>query len=242
MIERDNDKIRIKIDALVITSTLVVLGFLILKFPRLFLQSEGVSEFLDLFGFFILLLGIFFRMAARGYKKVHSRDSKALVQGGPYAVTRNPMYLGTLLIGSGLMLIGFPFWCLGIFIGAFYLRFRIQVGKEEDYLLEMFGDAYADYFRRVPRFLPRFSTLRSLRIQELFQWKYFWITQEKQCLFYLPVVAVALELIEEGLVSKDLLIWKEGIVFGLDFLILLFLLLLLKERDPLSGPGAPGKG
>ncbi len=76
-----------------------------------------------------------------------------LVTKGPYAHTRNPMYLGHLIFLIGLAI---TFWSpLGvlIFVGmAVWLHFRIL--KDEEKLEQQFGEEFLAYKRRVRRWLP----------------------------------------------------------------------------------------
>lgn len=80
-------------------------------------------------------------------------QTTTLVTTGIYGVTRNPMYVGMLLI-----LIAFVMW-LGapsafVIAGAFYLSIdRFQIRVEEPVLSEKFGNNYQDYKARVPRWL-----------------------------------------------------------------------------------------
>ena len=79
--------------------------------------------------------------------------NRALVTEGIYRLTRNPMYLGLLLL-----LVGFairlgsltPFLVLPLFIGAMN---RFQIAHEERFLSERYGKAYDDYRDRVNRWL-----------------------------------------------------------------------------------------
>jgi protein-S-isoprenylcysteine O-methyltransferase Ste14 len=101
----------------------VIMGFAALAiafFPRFFLRvySGGIQEeILEAAGFALILLGQIIRVSARGYKAEHSQDSWALIQGGPYQVVRNPMYLGIFLIGLGVVLAIFRWWAAAVFIG-----------------------------------------------------------------------------------------------------------------------------
>jgi protein-S-isoprenylcysteine O-methyltransferase Ste14 len=82
-----------------------------------------------------------------------------LVTGGPYRLSRNPIYVCLLLALAGFALT-LPNWLsFGLFAAA-ALGIRIQVGKEEHYLLETYGEAYRAYARRVGRFVPGLGRLR----------------------------------------------------------------------------------
>lgn len=78
-----------------------------------------------------------------------------LVTTGPFARCRNPIYLGNLLVGAGIV------WATGVplLLPAYVLLFAVQYGLivawEEDQLAAAHGPAFAAYRARVPRWLPR---------------------------------------------------------------------------------------
>lgn len=80
-----------------------------------------------------------------------------LVTGGLYAHSRNPMYIGVLLIILGQALrqrsVAVLWWGAGMWIG-FHNRI---IGFEEPHLAEKHGDAYEQYREQVPRWLPGLS-------------------------------------------------------------------------------------
>ncbi len=77
---------------------------------------------------------------------------------GPYALTRNPLYLGNLGITLGLCLIAHDPWLLGIVLLLFAVQYRAIIAAEERFLRERFGVAYEAWCARVPRFWPRLAT------------------------------------------------------------------------------------
>jgi protein-S-isoprenylcysteine O-methyltransferase Ste14 len=75
-----------------------------------------------------------------------------LVTTGVFAVSRNPIYVGFALVLIGQFLV-FPNWVpLAYLMGGFWL-FHRQVLREEKFLREHYGDEYAEYCRRVRRYL-----------------------------------------------------------------------------------------
>jgi Phospholipid methyltransferase len=75
-----------------------------------------------------------------------------LVTTGPYAWTRNPMYLGHLIFFAGLaLLLSGVAW--GVF-AAHALWFDRRVREDEASLAALFGEPYRDYLRRVKRWIP----------------------------------------------------------------------------------------
>lgn len=190
-------KKRVQVDAVVIGSFMVVTAVLVFMFPYLYNDNQTVRNICAVIGFILIILGALLRMSARGYKKFSSNQSGALVTGGPYKLVRNPMYLGTFLIAVGFIFPLFPLWTLCIFAVVFFLRFIIQIKKEQAFLLQSFGDAYAEYCRTVPAFIPTFKSLMSVRFNEVFQWKHLWSTQEKFGLLYWPVFNLILWFLQQ---------------------------------------------
>jgi protein-S-isoprenylcysteine O-methyltransferase Ste14 len=75
-----------------------------------------------------------------------------LVTSGLFAVSRNPIYVAFASVLLGQFLI-FPNWILLLYMGAATWLFHRQVLREEEYLKKHYGDEYANYFRRVRRYL-----------------------------------------------------------------------------------------
>jgi protein-S-isoprenylcysteine O-methyltransferase Ste14 len=74
---------------------------------------------------------------------------------GPYALTRNPLYLGNLGITLGLCLIAHDLRLLCIVVLLFAVQYRAIIGAEEQFLRGRFGGEYEVWCARVPRFWPR---------------------------------------------------------------------------------------
>lgn len=78
---------------------------------------------------------------------------RALVRDGPYRYSRNPMYVGVLLITTGWA-VGYHSWALvgytGVLFGVFHLRVLVH---EEPWLARTFGAEWEEYRARVPRWL-----------------------------------------------------------------------------------------
>jgi protein-S-isoprenylcysteine O-methyltransferase Ste14 len=108
-------------------------------------------------GVTISLLGLLLRAWASG----HIRKNSSLATSGPYAFTRNPLYLGNFLLGLGFT-IGSGWWPLGILFGVLFLGIYLPVMRVESQTLgQLFGDSYERYSRGVPIFLPRVTPYRS---------------------------------------------------------------------------------
>jgi protein-S-isoprenylcysteine O-methyltransferase Ste14 len=107
-------------------------------------------------------------LSLRAWATGHLRKNEALATNGPYAYTRNPLYLGSFLIGLGftiaagrpLLIFVFAAMILGIYLPVM----RVEAAT----LAQLFGKKYFRYASEVPLLLPRFSPYR-LRSETRFE-------------------------------------------------------------------------
>lgn len=108
-------------------------------------------------GLGVAVLGLALRAWAAG----HIRKNAALATSGPYAYTRNPLYLGSFILGLGFSIAsGHPLlWALfgALFLGIYWPVMRVEAAT----LVELFSPEYEIYARAVPLFLPRLTPYRS---------------------------------------------------------------------------------
>lgn len=134
---------------------LAMYGMAQVPFARFALPWKyGVASTFGLLGVGVAVAGVrSFRRAKTTVNPFTPEKSSALVVSGVYRLSRNPMYLGMLLVlvgwayalGSLPALVGLP-----VYIG--YMN-RFQIGPEECLLAEKFGDAFEGYCRRVRRWV-----------------------------------------------------------------------------------------
>ena len=158
-----------------------VAGVFVVLFRGAFFRQANpgwLENSLRAVGLLSLFLGQLIRVSARGYKAEHSKNSHALIEGGPYNTVRNPMYLGILLIGFGVVLMLFNFWVVFIFLLIFVLRYYPLILSEEKKLRKMFGVSYEAYCKRVARIIPRLSTLIKSNLKEYLPIKPAWFKKE----------------------------------------------------------------
>jgi protein-S-isoprenylcysteine O-methyltransferase Ste14 len=86
----------------------------------------------------------------RGWAAGHLAKNQSLAVSGPYALTRNPLYLGTLLVGAGLVVASRQPALAALFAVAFGLVYLPAIELEEQHLRSLFPE-YASYAQRVPR-------------------------------------------------------------------------------------------
>lgn len=170
-------KKRIKIQgALIFLAVVVFAAFAGYLLPD---SQSGLSrQIADGAGAALFLLGYALRIMARGYKSELNPDGKSLVTSGPYALTRNPMYLGTLLIGMGVILLLLKWWAGLIFLAVYLAIYLPQISKEEKKLRIFFGVEFRDYCRKTPRFFPGVKSFLRKDKQSRLQLKSAWIKKE----------------------------------------------------------------
>ena len=104
-------------------------------------------------GIVLSFVGLGLRTWAAG----HLRKEKRLAISGPYRHTRNPLYLGNLIIGAG-MAVGSGSWIvLGVLAAYFIIFYPVVIGVEKGRMRALFADQYADYEKKVPLLVPSFG-------------------------------------------------------------------------------------
>jgi len=106
-------------------------------------------------GAVLIVPGLLIRALASG----HVRKNEALTMSGPYAYTRNPLYLGSLLIGIGFAVAARSWWVGVVLVVMFFAIYVPVIRGEEKFLREKFTE-FEEYTRRVPRLLPRITPAR----------------------------------------------------------------------------------
>jgi len=101
-------------------------------------------------GTVLIVPGLLIRALASG----HVRKNESLATSGPYAYTRNPLYLGSLLIGIGFAVAARSWWVGIALVVMFFAIYLPVIQGEEKFLQERFPE-FQEYARRVPRMLPR---------------------------------------------------------------------------------------
>ena len=119
-----------------------------------------------------------FGLLLRGWASGHLEKNRTLAASGPYAYTRNPLYLGTLLVAAGLSIAANQWILAVLFLAVFVFVYLPVMQNEEQHLRSLFPayDAYAD---RVPLLIPRGKRIPD---QAPFRWAVYMKNQEYQAL------------------------------------------------------------
>lgn len=129
----------------------------------------------------IVLIGETIRIWSGGYLGGSLRTRRVggefLVRSGPYSYTRNPLYLGNLLLSVGMAICFWAFmpYLMVILLLFFFFQYYSIMKVEEEFLEEKFGEEYIGYRKSVPAFFPKrkrrqkndmkFSLSRALRAE-----------------------------------------------------------------------------
>jgi protein-S-isoprenylcysteine O-methyltransferase Ste14 len=111
----------------------------------------------------VSFLGLWLRAWAAGclYK------DRELAVAGPYAYTRNPLYMGTLLVAAGLVIASRSVWLGLLFAAVFAFVYLPVIQLEQQHLRGLFPE-YAAYAQRVPALIPRWSP--GAQSSQTFRW------------------------------------------------------------------------
>ena len=136
----------------------VPLGFVFAAFFLWLARPSGVSLALSLL---LVAPGLWLRGYASGYVKKNAE----ITMTGPYAFTRNPLYLGSMLIASGFALAARNLW-IAIALAVLFALIYIPVIRSEETFLRSTFAAYDEYAARVPRLIPRLRTERTSKAED----------------------------------------------------------------------------
>ena len=130
----------------------VPLGFVV---AAVFLVFAHPTPRTLLWGLLLVIPGLWLRGYAAGYVKKNAE----LTRTGPYAHTRNPLYLGSMGIAFGVAVAAGRWWLVAVLVGMFLLIYVPTILSEEQFLRGTFP-GFDEYARRVPRLLPRLTPAR----------------------------------------------------------------------------------
>ncbi|WP_350560749.1 isoprenylcysteine carboxylmethyltransferase family protein [Psychrobacter sp. CAL346-MNA-CIBAN-0220] len=116
-----------------------------------------------LFGYAIAFLGV--GLFAQGWRQVHkARGENSLMTEGLYAYVRHPQYTGLFIALFGEGVVHWPTLFSIVLFPVIILVYTWLARREEQHMLETFGEDYLAYKRRVPMFIPRWGRWRQLAV------------------------------------------------------------------------------
>jgi protein-S-isoprenylcysteine O-methyltransferase Ste14 len=133
----------------------------------------------------VVLLGLLIRSLASG----HVRKNELLTVTGPYAYTRNPLYLGSLVLATGFAIASRSWW-VAIIATAFLFAIYFPVIRAEEEFLRVRFPEFEDYAGNVPRLFPRLTAYKSS--SNAFSWHLYWKHREYNAAVGSALMIVAL--------------------------------------------------
>jgi protein-S-isoprenylcysteine O-methyltransferase Ste14 len=136
----------------------ILVAIVLMVTACVFIQSSWVPddplhEFIEWVG----LLLIAYCMVGRVWSSVYisNRKGEEVVRNGPYSISRNPLYLFSIIGAVGAAAQSGSI-VLALIAGGFaWVAFRLLIMREEEFLLARHGDTYRQYMAEVPRIWPR---------------------------------------------------------------------------------------
>ncbi len=128
----------------------VPLGF---AFAVLYFWLAKPTAMSILIGAVVVVPGLVVRALGSG----HVQKNEQLTTSGPYGYTRNPLYLGSLILAAGFLIAARNWWIAAAMALIFFAVYVPVIRSEEAFLRERFPE-FAEYARQVPRLLPRLSS------------------------------------------------------------------------------------
>ena len=114
-------------------------------------------------------------LVIRGLASGHVQKNEQLTTTGPYAYTRNPLYLGSLILAVGFAIISRNLW-IGVGLIVIFVAIYLPVIRGEEAFLRQQFVEFTEYARQVPRLWPRFSSFSTK--PGSFYWDLYWKHRE----------------------------------------------------------------
>jgi protein-S-isoprenylcysteine O-methyltransferase Ste14 len=169
------------------TTTFLILVFL----ARPLYAGTALHELFENIGVIFVIAGVLGRLWSTLY--IGRRKNRDLIMTGPYSMTRNPLYVSSMLAILGVSLMIGSILITAVFVPIFFFLFTHAARRESEYLRSKFGSAYDDYAARTPFFMPN-PVLMKLDTEVTFRTSALTIAF-RDCLFLLALIPLS-ELLE----------------------------------------------
>lgn len=153
----------------VVAAGLVVMMGLVVTTGSILPAEATLREILE--GVGLLMIGVAIIGRAWCSLYIGGRKTHELVQDGPYALSRNPLYIFSFIGAFGVGAQTGSLTLAVVFTAAAVIIFLPVIAREEQFLAQAFPESYADYIRRTPKLVPDFRLWRrseALMVQPAF--------------------------------------------------------------------------
>lgn len=144
----------------------------------------STHELVEAAGMLLIAIAIFGRAWCTLY--IGGRKAQQLTDTGPYSISRNPLYVFSFIGAAGVGAQTGSIVMSMVFVLGAVAVFLPVILREERALAELFGDTFAEYQARVPRFGPRFATWKDQETIAV-RPKLLWRTLRDGMVFFLAV-------------------------------------------------------
>jgi protein-S-isoprenylcysteine O-methyltransferase Ste14 len=155
-------------------------------------------------GIIIILVGAFIRLWATKHigrrMPWMKKKGKELIKTGPYAIVRNPLYIGNIIIATGLSIFSELIWIVPLIILYLFILYHFVALSEEKKLLKRWGTEYSTYLSEVPRWIPN---LKGLNLAKSGGFKWWDAIRAEIPSAYVCLLAIFIFLIKELLSHVD---------------------------------------
>lgn len=195
------------------------------------------SLWFDLLCFAVALCGEVIRFVTVGYaadgtsgRNINGQLAFEINTTGIYSLVRHPLYVGNFLMWLGIALYTRIWWLTLLICVVYFLYYERIIMAEESFLRGKFGDAYAQYARRVPAVLPNFKNYQPNRYK--FRVNKAW-KQEPSSIFGLIVVFLLFDVFQDLVSIHRLNLEIYWLVLGIGGLCGYLLFVYLKKKTRL---------
>jgi len=143
----------------------VAILLLLLFTGHSFAQGTITDILFELSGLFLLSICSLGRLWSLMY--ISGNKRRELVTEGPYSIVRHPLYLFSLIGAFGIGLASENLLVLILIIVFYLLYYPFTILAEERKMTNKFGDAYREYMKKTPRFIPKFSLYKEPELYEV---------------------------------------------------------------------------
>jgi len=144
-----------------------------IPFIIVMLLYENANIWSLILGFIIVVVGEILRLLGVSWAGSETRttghmEGTYLIVSGPFAYTRNPLYIGNILIYLGIGIMSFAiFPYLQVFALLFFIfQYYHIIKAEEEFLLKRYDEQFKEYKRNVPRLFPRLTPYKTGEIKQ----------------------------------------------------------------------------
>lgn len=144
-----------------------------IPFVLLMFFYENANIWSLIIGFLIAMTGELVRLWGVSFAGSETRTTgdvggSRLIISGPFSYLRNPLYLGNILLYTGLGVMSYAIFPYLQIFGIIFFSFQYYtiIKEEEKYLYETFGNEYREYTKNVRRFIPRLTPYRNASVDQ----------------------------------------------------------------------------